>query len=175
MEGALTTTQRDTHADERMTALYENHGAALYRFLLRLTFGQQHHAEDLLQETLLRAWQHLDDLPPNPDSIRPWLYTVARRIAIDAARTRQARPTEIGTIDLTTLTTDDDPIDQLINASTIRTALTRLKPNHRRILHEVYVMGRTTAEAANLLNIPEGTVKSRTHHALRALRTAVGE
>jgi RNA polymerase sigma-70 factor (ECF subfamily) len=162
-------------ADERMTALYRAHSPSLYRFLLRLTLGQRQAAEDLLQETLLRAWRHLDDLPSDVDSARRWLFTVARRIAIDAARARQVRPKEVGSIDLTTIADDGSAIEQLINVNTIRAALTRLTPNHQRVLLEVYVNGRSTAQAAAILGIPEGTVKSRTHHALRALRTAVGD
>lgn len=175
MEHAHGTATGSIRADERMTALYQAHSPSLFRFLLRLTLGQRQAAEDLLQETLLRAWRHLDDLPTDVESVRPWLFTVARRIAIDAARTRQVRPKEVGTIDLGTLPDDGNPIDQVININTIRTALTHLTPNHQRVLLEIYVRGRSTVEAAKILNIPEGTVKSRTHHALRALRAAVGE
>lgn len=175
MDSARATATEGTLADERMTALCQAHSPSLYRFLLRLTLGQRQAAEDLLQETLLRAWRHLDGLPSDVDSIRPWLFTVARRIAIDAARTRQVRPKEVGVIDLTTLADEDDPIDRLITVNTIRSALTRLTPNHRRVLQEIYVRRRSTAQTATILNIPEGTVKSRTHHALRALRVAVGE
>jgi RNA polymerase sigma-70 factor, ECF subfamily len=175
MESAHGTAPGSSLADERMTALCRAHSAALYRFMLRLTLGQRQTAEDLLQETLLRAWRHLDALPSDVNSLRPWLFTVARRIAIDAVRTRQVRPREVGSIDLTALPDDASPIDQLINVNTIRAALTRLSPDHRRVLLEIYVRGRTTMEAATILSIPEGTVKSRAHYALRALRAAVGE
>jgi len=84
-----------------MRALYNAHGKALYRFLLGVTVGDQQFAEDLVQETLVRAWKHLDRLAPNVDTLRPWLFTVARRIAIDAARARRARTREVGAVDLT--------------------------------------------------------------------------
>src|SRR5262245_54749350 len=73
-------------SDTRMRELYHAHAHALRRFLLGVTFGEQQTAEDLLQETFLRAWRNLDQLAPDVASLRPWLFTVARRIAIDVAR-----------------------------------------------------------------------------------------
>ncbi|MEU5943720.1 sigma-70 family RNA polymerase sigma factor [Micromonospora sp. NPDC047548] len=158
-----------------MNALHEAQARPLYRFLLRLTLGNTQAAEDLLQETLLRAWRHLDHLPSETEPLRRWLFTVARRVAIDAARSRQVRPPETGALDLTTIPADDSPIDQFVAAHTIRAALARLSHDHRQVLLEVYVRERSTKEAAAILGIPEGTVKSRTHHALRALRAIVGQ
>jgi RNA polymerase sigma-70 factor, ECF subfamily len=60
------------------------HGTPLYRFLLKITFGDRREAEDLLQETLLRTWRYLQDHTADVTVLRPWLYTVARRAAIDA-------------------------------------------------------------------------------------------
>src|SRR5258705_11724326 len=73
-------------AECRMREVYEKSAEAVFRFLLRLTFGQRQLAEDLLQETYLRAWRKLDQLPADPASAVPWLFTVARHVAIDAAR-----------------------------------------------------------------------------------------
>jgi RNA polymerase sigma-70 factor (ECF subfamily) len=174
MKSANATATRTDLADERMAALHQAHSASLYRFLLRLTLGQREAAEDLLQETMLRAWQHRDDLPPG-DAVRPWLFTVARRIAIDAARSREVRPKVVDAVDLTTFADDGDPIEHLVNDITIQTALTRLSPKHRNVLLEVYVRSRSTAEAARILNIPEGTVKSRTYQAVRTLRAALSD
>jgi RNA polymerase sigma-70 factor, ECF subfamily len=162
-------------ADARMRELYQAHAHALHRFLLGVTFGEQQAAEDLVQETLLRAWRNLDQLAPDVASLRPWLFTVARRIAIDAARARQARPSEVGAVDMTVMPERDDPIERLIAVQTVRAALRRLTEEHRRVLIEIYYRGRSVAEAASLLGIPEGTVKSRTYNALRALRSILDE
>ena len=53
-------------------------------------------AEDIVQETLLRAWRNLDRLDENAGPVRPWLFTVAQHLAIDAHRARRARPPEVG-------------------------------------------------------------------------------
>lgn len=161
-------------AAARMRALYDAHAKPLYHFLLSLTFGERQAAEDLLQETMLRAWRKIEDLNANVDTLRPWLVTVARRIAIDAARARQARPAEVRVVDMATLPAADDAIERLVAAQAIKKALTRLSPEHRGVIVEIYYRGRSAAETAALLGIPEGTVKSRMYHALRSLRAAMG-
>jgi RNA polymerase sigma-70 factor (ECF subfamily) len=163
-----------TTADERMRALYRAHAGPLYRFLLRITFGDAHAAEDLMQETLLRAWRNLERLHADVESVRPWLFTVGRRIAIDAARARSARPAEVRTGDTATLPVTEDPIERLVNVQAVRQAMVTLNPDHRSVLVELYYRERTTAEAADRLGIPIGTVKSRTHYALRSLSAAIG-
>jgi RNA polymerase sigma-70 factor (ECF subfamily) len=159
--------------DSRMQELCNAHAVPVYRFLLRLTFGDRQAAEDLLQETLLRAWRSLEALNANIDTLRPWLITVARRLAIDAGRARNARPSETGAADLSGMPADDDTIERMLARQTVRQCLLGLSPQHRGVLIEIYFRGRTGYEAAEILGIPEGTVKSRTHHALRALRAAL--
>jgi RNA polymerase sigma-70 factor (ECF subfamily) len=163
----------DRAVDLRMRALYDAHAGVVYRFLLKLTFGDQQLAEDLLQETLVRAWRNLDGFTVEIDRLRPWLMTVARRLAIDAGRARKARPSEVGGDDLSVLPASDDAIERLLVGQVVRQALAGLSSDHRRVLVEVYYRGRTTQEAADILGIPEGTVKSRTYHALRSLRTVL--
>ena len=164
----------DPASEDSMEVIYRLHGQPLYRFLLRLTLGDHREAEDLLQETFFRAWRYLQDHAVDVTRLRPWLYTVARRIAIDAARARQARPTEVTGADLGSLPTAHDDIERVLVAVTIRRGLESLSPDHRRVLVEVFYRGRTAAEAAAVLGIPEGPVRSRMFYALRALGTVTG-
>ena len=93
--GAGTTAQREGVADEAfIRALYAEHGGALLRYALHLTGGDRQRAEDLVQETIVRAWRHPEALADRP--ARPWLFAVARNLAVDAYRARQARPPEVG-------------------------------------------------------------------------------
>jgi RNA polymerase sigma-70 factor (ECF subfamily) len=163
-----------TSATTRMQALYDAHAKAVYRFLLRLTFGERQAAEDLTQETMLRAWRNIDGLHANIDTLRPWLLTVARRVAIDAGRAKRARPTEVGVFDFSTVPSLDDAIDRMLGAETIKQALAQLSPEHCSVIVEVYYNDCSEAEAAKRLGIPTGTVKSRAYHALRNLRRALG-
>jgi RNA polymerase sigma-70 factor (ECF subfamily) len=156
-------------ADTPIEAVCRLHGQSLHRFLLKITFGDHREAEDLMQETLLRTWRYLQDHTADVTVLRPWLYTVARRTAIDAARARQARPIEAIPADLAVIPVARDDIDRLLTEMTIRQALMSLTPDHRQVLYEIYYRSRTARETADVLGIPEGTVKSRMFYALRAL------
>ncbi|MEV1330446.1 sigma-70 family RNA polymerase sigma factor [Micromonospora costi] len=158
---------------ERMTALHGDHARAVLRLLLVLTHNQRQTAEDLLQETMLRAWRHLDSVPAEPDAARRWLVAVARRLVIDGVRLRRGRPAEVQLVDMTWIPGGDDTTGSALASHAIRRALGRLSPAQRRLLSEVYLVGRSAEEVAGRLGVPIGTVKSRTHYALRALRTGL--
>jgi RNA polymerase sigma-70 factor (ECF subfamily) len=161
--------------DELLRALHEQHGDALFAHALRLTSGDRQRAEDLVQETLLRAWQHPEALDPDRGSVRAWLFTTARNLAIDAWRRRAARVGEVIT-DVppeTPAVTDDT--DRAVESWLVAEALSRLSRPHRDVLVECFYQGRSVAEAATRLGVPPGTVKSRTHYALRSLRLVLEE
>ncbi|MEV4192930.1 sigma-70 family RNA polymerase sigma factor [Streptomyces toxytricini] len=157
-------------APEALAELQREHGRALFGLLLGLTSGDAQRAEDLVQETLVRAWQHPEALASGHASMRPWLFTVARRLAIDARRARLSRPQEVDADALEQAPAPEDGVAGSVTAIDVRRAVGSLGPEHREVLLEVYFRDRSVAEAAAELGIPAGTVKSRTHYALRALR-----
>jgi RNA polymerase sigma-70 factor (ECF subfamily) len=157
-----------------MQQLHDEHATALWRFSLRLVDNDRARAEDVVQETLLRAWRHRAVLESTPPALRAWLYTVARNIVIDEWRSRRAQ-LETSVADVPEATTGDDADDQMLLGWVVAEAVTRLSADHRAVLLECYYRGRPVAEAARRLGVPEGTVKSRTHYALRALRLALEE
>ena len=159
--------------DAVMQRLHDEHAGALWGHCLRLTNYDRVRAEDVCQETLLRAWRNASILDESQGSVRAWLFTVARNIVIDESRTKRAR-SEIPMGELPEPGRDDDS-DELLTTWLVADAVTRLSPEHRAVLQETYFNGRPVAEAARRLGIPEGTVKSRTHYALRALRLALEE
>jgi RNA polymerase sigma-70 factor (ECF subfamily) len=162
-------------ADEAaLRRLWDDHSRPLFAFVLRLTGGDRGRAEDVVQETLLQAWRHPEALDPAKGPLRPWLLTVARRVAIDQHRARQARPAEVGDDGLADLAADDG-IDAALDRWLITDALGTLTPEHREALVHTYYAGRTVTEAAVVLGIPAGTVKSRVFYGLRALRLALEE
>jgi len=162
-------------ADEAaLRRLWDDHAGALLAFVLRFTGGDRGRAEDVVQETLLQAWRHPEALDPARGPVRPWLLTVARRLAIDHYRARQARPDEVGDDGLADLAADDG-IDAALDRWLITEALGTLTPEHREALVQTYYAGRTVTEAAVVIGIPPGTVKSRVFYALRALRLALEE
>lgn len=173
MTAGTTLTTTATTAEHELAALQREHGRPLFALLLRLCDGDRQRAEDLVQETLVRAWQHPEALRADSfDSVRPWLMTVARRLAIDARRARQARPAEVGdaVLDHAHAPVCADHAERAAAALDVREAVKTLTPQHREVLVLVYFQGASVAEAAQALGIPPGTVKSRAYYALRALR-----
>ncbi|MEW1773262.1 sigma-70 family RNA polymerase sigma factor [Streptomyces sp. NPDC086777] len=167
-----------TADEELLRTLYAEHAGPLFHYVLRLTSGDRQWAEDVVQETLLRAWQHPAAFEPARGPARAWLCTVARHLVIDAHRARRARPAEAGGEALERAaeqTPGEDEIEQALQSWAVADALRALSPDHRAVLLETYYRGRTMVEAAQVLGIPLGTVKSRTYYALHALRLALQE
>lgn len=164
-------------SEERMRALYEVNSSSLLRTMLGWTRGDRHAAEDLVQETMLRAWLHLDTLHDDPRTIRPWLLTVSRRLAIDSQRARASRPAEVREDDesLTQIAGPGEPFEQVLDREVLHVALHGLSAIHRTVLVQVYFLNQSVRQTAHTLGVPEGTVKSRTYNALRALREQLGD
>jgi RNA polymerase sigma-70 factor (ECF subfamily) len=160
--------------DVVMQRLHDEHAGALWGHCLRLVNYDRARAEDVCQETLLRAWRNASLLDEAQGSVRAWLFTGARNIVIDESRTRRAK-SEIPMGELPEPASTTDSSDELLMTWVVADAVTRLSPEHRAVLQETYFKGRPVAEAARRLGIPEGTVKSRTHYALHALRLALEE
>jgi RNA polymerase sigma-70 factor, ECF subfamily len=160
--------------EENLRALYDAHATVLLAYALRLTDGDRARAEDIVQETLVRAWRNLDRVEQDGRPVRPWLFTVAQHIAVDAHRARRARPPEVGDAALAVLP-GMDQIEATLDRIVVTDALHALSQEHRAVIVETYYRGRSVAEAARVLDIPAGTVKSRCYYALRALRLALME
>jgi len=160
--------------DEPVNSLYGQHAPALFSFVLRLVAGDRQAAEDVVQETFLRAWRSGESLDDPGTSARPWLFTVARRIVIDQHRRRSSRPVEVDAGALELLP-GHDAIDARLSALAMSDALSTLTPAHREVIVEIYYRGSKVNEAAESLGLAPGTVKSRAYYGLRALRLALEE
>jgi RNA polymerase sigma-70 factor, ECF subfamily len=158
--------------------LYDEHAAALWRYAVRLT-GDRARAEDVVQETLLRAWQHPEVTEDTERSARAWLFTVARNMIIDERRSPRFRK-ENGSLDSVLDNgapehSAPDEVNAALDRLLLGDALAQLSPEHRAVIRRSYYLGWTTAQIAEDLQIAEGTVKSRLHYAVRALRLTLQE
>jgi RNA polymerase sigma-70 factor, ECF subfamily len=160
--------------DATITALYLTYRAPLLAFVLRLTDGDPHHAEDVVQETMVRAWREAGRLDRSGSSLMPWLAAVARRIVIDEHRRKRARPAEAGEYAAGDLPVDDDTAATLLRVA-IADAMRQLTSSHRQILNETILRDQTVSHAARVLGIPVGTAKSRVYYALRTLEVVLVE
>lgn len=165
--------------DERLVReLYAEHAGVLLGYVRRLVGGDTGRAEDVVQETLLRAWQHPEALRfgrGDGSSVRAWLLTVARHLVIDGERRRRSRPHEVELLQSAERAREEPAFDQVLTAWEVADALGALTPEHRAVIVELYYRDRSVADAARELGVPEGTVKSRAYYALRALRAACEE
>jgi RNA polymerase sigma-70 factor (ECF subfamily) len=155
-----------------LRALHDEHAAPLWRYVMSLTHDAAM-AQDVVQETLIRAWKKPGVLDQSESSARAWLFTVARNLVIDdrrSARHAHEYPTEVLPENPTA-----DSTDQLLEAWSVADALASIGVEHRAVIVHSYYGGRSVAEIARELDIPEGTVKSRMHYGLRALRLAMQE
>ena len=160
--------------DAIVTALYQAYWAPLMTFVLRLTGGDRQQAEDVAQETMLRAWREAGRLDLSGSSLMPWLTAVARRIVIDEHRRKRARPARAEESTVADLPVDDDTAATVLRVA-IADAMRQLTSSHRQILNETILRDQTVNRAAEALGIPLGTAKSRVHYALRVLEVVLAE
>lgn len=160
-----------TSTDDVLVALHTEHARPLWAYTLRLVGGDRARAEDVVQETLIRAWRHPDVLERPPAAVRSWLFTVARHLVIDQWRAGR----EVATAEPPDPTVPDTWTDAVLDGWIVAEALRRLTVEHRQVLLLCYFRGLSVAQVARVLGVPPGTVKSRTHYALRALRLTLEE
>jgi RNA polymerase sigma-70 factor (ECF subfamily) len=158
-----------------LTNLIKTYTEPLHRYVTRLTFKDVQLAEDIVQETFLKAWQRPDIMNNQYTSVGPWLFTVARNLVIDHKRKRMARAIEVTNTDLTAIPDWRDPIGDSLQTHAIWQTVTQLTPSHQAVLLQIYHHDQSVQDAAQHLGIPVGTVKSRTHHAIRSLRTMLDQ
>lgn len=161
--------EEEDPAEAYVRSLHDDAGS-LFRFLLRLT-GDHERAEEVVQETLLRAWLRAGSERGVPKP-RQWLFRVARNLVIDLWRSDMKRPIVVDEDAMHTVPAKDQ-LERAMQRWDLAAALRRLEPHHRDVLTTIYLQDSSFADAARRLGISPGTVKSRTHYALRALRVAL--
>jgi RNA polymerase sigma-70 factor (ECF subfamily) len=160
------------------TALHELHRRRSRELLAYLTSlcGDDQIAQELLQDTMLKAWRHAGDFRGDA-SVRTWLYAIARRTARDFLRT--SRPPEVPDDELAAAPASrvDEPEAVVLaraDAAAVIDGFQALPAIHREVLLLVGYQGLSVRETARITGVAEGTVKSRLHHARRALAVQLG-
>jgi RNA polymerase sigma-70 factor (ECF subfamily) len=145
----------------------------LLGYVTGMVGGDRYAAEDIVQESLLRAWQYGDRL--RPEQARAWLFTVAHNLVVSRYRRRKHRAAEVTLDQGQDLPATHDDLALAVEKWQMLEAMRALSADHRRVLFELYYLRRSVAEAAEALSVPQGTVKSRAYYALRALRDVLEE
>jgi RNA polymerase sigma factor (sigma-70 family) len=136
--------------------------------------GDSGAAEDVAQETFVRAWRHALTFDPRRGTVSAWLLTIARNLALDRARLKGSRPLDPQFVSsLLERGGSDDGLDiagRVANRERVRELLTALPPPQRRALVLATYFGRTAKEISELDGTPVGTVKTRIRDALMKVR-----
>jgi RNA polymerase sigma-70 factor (ECF subfamily) len=148
-----------------MRALFARHQTRVYRWLLRFVRNEAL-AEDLLNEVFLDVWRQADSFA-GKSSVTTWLLAIARFKAISASRRRVDAP-----LDEAVAARIPDPADDAETVlqredtrKMLRNALAALSPEHREVLDLVYYHERSVKDVAEIIGIPEATVKTRMFYA----------
>ncbi len=168
---------------EFFTTLLGRYERELFNYLRRY-LGDAGMAEDVFQATFLQVHLKCDQFDEGR-RFRPWLYTIATNQAIDAQRRNKRHRMvsldrvgngvdgdEVGKLVDLLVSGDGDPLDhvaQFERGEWVREALDELSEQMRSVVHLVYYEGMKYREAADVLSIPVGTVKSRLHAAIAKL------
>jgi len=155
---------------------YDAHVGELYRFALRGT-GDEGAAQDIVQETFLRAWRAADRFDPGLASLRVWLFAIARNVITDHHRAVGVRP-RLGALNdpsEDSRSSVADHAEHLVDEWVIKQALDRIGAEQRHALTETYLRDRPYGEVAAEVGIPVGTLRSRVFYGLKALRAALDE
>ena len=161
-------------SDEAFAILFDRHSRSLHAFAYHLT-GNLPDAEDLSQSAWLRALRSLGSFTAR-GSFRAWLHEIALNLYRDERR-RSRSPT----VELDSQHADEDPMADPEHVAErgdarreLRAALAGLEPEHREVLVLHKIQGLKYREIAQTLRCPVGTVKSRLHYAMAALRSTLG-
>jgi RNA polymerase sigma-70 factor (ECF subfamily) len=144
------------------------HYEAIFRFLRNLT-GSKEDAEDLTQQTFLRAWEALPSFRGD-SSLSTWLHSIAYREYTHWLRSRREFVPLDEIVDM-----PDEQANQNLEAVLLRWAIYRLAPEHREVFVLYYVQGFSVNEIAKIIGVPAGTVKSRLFFARQKLKELLSD
>jgi RNA polymerase sigma-70 factor (ECF subfamily) len=160
---------------DALRLLHERHSESLLRFLERMLHDRAR-AEDVCQEAFLRIWRRAELFDPARGAFTAWLFRAAANLAFNRLALKSSSETELSAQLVLPPADVESPAEgasDLERARLLHDALATLSPRDRAILTLRHIEERPVAEIAAILDIPEGTVKSRCHYAMHRLRTAL--
>lgn len=161
-----------TETDALLRRIHDEYALMLWRYVTRMPYDSEL-AHDVVQEALLRAWKDGAILEKPDPVVRAWLVRTARNLVLDDVRSARHRR-ELATGSLPE-EAQADTTHRVLDGWLVSDALSTLSPEHRAVVVGAYYGGKTVAMLADELGIAPGTVKSRMHYGIRALRLALQE
>jgi RNA polymerase sigma factor (sigma-70 family) len=155
------------------TRLFRHFAPLIKAFALSGSTMSQMHADELVQEVMLKAWQKAAGYNPEKAAASTWIYTIARNSRTDMFRRLQKFDTPLAEEDFTPDTEHEEPFALLQSrrgGEQVRELMATLPADQAQILAKVYMEGKSHSETASELDLPLGTVKSRVRLALKKLQ-----
>ena len=161
-------------AQSIITQLSRDHSEALLSWA-KGRFADQRDAEEVVADTLVKAWKAIDRFDPQQGSQRAWLFAIAKNAAADHHRRSRRHLHSVPVAEPDMGSRSDTEIDRLVETSHVLDALRSLSAEHRSAVLDAYFGGLTTSQIASNQQIPTGTAKSRLYYALKAMRSHLEE
>jgi RNA polymerase sigma-70 factor, ECF subfamily len=155
-----------------VTELYRRYGRRLFRFGVQ-ALGNEGLAEEMVQECFVRLWRTAGRYDAARASVGTFLFVIARSTALDIRKRPSSR--ELLPLEEVYTPPQFSNVEQVLDSLIMREALDTLSVTHRQVLRLAYDQDLTQTQIADRLGLPLGTVKTRTFHAMRALRAALDE
>ena len=157
--------------DETLATVYRAYRGPLLR-QARAILGDAGLAEEVVQETFVRAWRACPFFDPDGSPMLVWLSVILRNLALDRMRARGRRPSLARSVpdEEVIVSARPDGVDLLLLRSSLRDALAGLPDDHRAAVVETILLDRPYEDVAAELGVPVGTVRSRAYYALRRMR-----
>ncbi len=159
------------HEQSAFGELYDMYAQRIYRFI-SFKVATREQAEDILQETFLKAWQALPKLRLEKLYFSAWLYTIARNLVNDHYRTLKRRPTPDDIENFYDLADSDDPLDNVasrLEEEKLRSCLNDLPSDYRQVLDLRFLQEFTVEETANIMRKTAIAVRVMQHRAIKKL------
>lgn len=158
------------HDEDGFNYLYDNYAPAIYGVIVRIV-GEKEYADEALQDVFVKIWKNIKQFDPERGRLYTWMINIARNTAIDYIRSKgfqhqqknQNIPESVDDDEQHSITLDVDHIG-------MKEVLMQLKNEWRTVIELAYYKGYTQQEIAERLDIPIGTVKTRTRSALIELK-----
>lgn len=174
-ENELITLLKDKD-EKAFNYLYDHYSGAIYGFILRIVELKQEHTEEVLQDVFVKIWKYIEQYDDSKGRLYTWIINITRNTAIDYIKSKgyqneQKNQSIVNLVHKDTLSSSEEKVDMI----GMKTVIDTLKPEWRELIELAYFQGYSQTEIAEILEIPIGTVKTRTRSALLELKQILND
>lgn len=163
-------------SEKAFSQIYDMYSRAIYGVLYNI-IRDENDAEELLQDVFVKIWNNIATYAPEKGRFYTWMLNIARNAAIDKTRSKSFKNSQrnLSTENFVDIIATSDSLNRLTNTIGIRKFVEALKPVCIKIIELLYFKGYTQADAAEALEMPLGTIKTRNRNCMNELRNMLDE